>query len=91
MYFGCGKRPDITFAVDQLSKHNANPRNSYLRAAKRVVGYLKGIMQMGLIFGKEVKGHLPRNPPPYDLIGYPDNNFARDPKDSKSVMGYASS
>lgn len=34
----CGTRPDISFAIRQLSKCNADPRISHLRAAKRVVG-----------------------------------------------------
>lgn len=48
MYLACGTRPDIAFAVSQLSKHNADPKKGHLRAAKRVVRYLKGTMQMGL-------------------------------------------
>ena len=42
MYFACGTRPDIAFAIGQLSKHNADPKKSHLKAAKRVVRYLKG-------------------------------------------------
>ena len=83
MYLACGTRPDIAFAVGQLSKHNADPRKGHLKAAKRVVRYLKGTMQMGLMFGR-----TPTNPPPYGLTGYADSNFAGDPADRKSVMGY---
>ncbi len=89
MYLACGIRPDIAFAVGQLSKHNADPRKGHLRAAKRVVRYLKGTMQMGLIFGRaSANGQLPQDPPPYVLVGYADSNFAGDPEDRKSVMGY---
>ena len=42
MYLACGTRPDIAFVVGLLSRHNANPRKGHLRAAKRVVRYLKG-------------------------------------------------
>lgn len=34
MYLLCGTRSDISFAVGQLNKHNADPRVGYLRAAK---------------------------------------------------------
>ncbi len=43
---------------------------------------------MGLIYGREIANHLLREPPPYGLVGYADSNFARDPEDRKSVMGY---
>ena len=88
MYLACGTRPDIAFAVGQLSKHNADPRKGHLRAAKRVVRYLKGTMEMGMIFGRESTNRQPRDPPPYGLEGYADSNFAGDPEDRKSLMGY---
>ena len=88
MYLACGTRSDIAFVVGQLSKYNADPRKSHLRAANRVVRYLKDNMQMGLVFGKEVNSYLPKDPPPYGLIGYAESNFAEDPADRKSVMGY---
>ena len=87
MYLSCGTRPDIAFAVGQLSRHNADPRKGHLRAAKRVVRYLKGAMQMGLIFGRE--SYSPTDPPHYGLKGYADSNFAGDPEDRKSVMDTA--
>lgn len=84
MYLACGTRPDIAFTV---SKHNADPRKGHLRAAKRVVRYLKGTMNMGLTFGRETNW-MSRDPPPYGLLGFADSNFAGDPEDRKSVMGY---
>ena len=83
MYLTCGTRPDIAFAVEQLSKYNANPRKGHLKATKRVVRYLKGTMQMELMFGQ-----TPTNPPLYGLTGYANSNFAGDPADRNLVMGY---
>ena len=88
MYLSCGTRPDISFVIRQLSRHNADPRKGHLRATKRVVRYLKGTIEMGLIFGRESAERWPRDPSPYGLVGYANSNFARDPKDRKSVMGY---
>lgn len=51
IYLVYDTRPDIIFTVGQLSRHNADPRKRYLQAVKRVVRYLKGIINMGLIFG----------------------------------------
>lgn len=81
MYFSCGTRPDISFVVGQLSRHNADPRKGHLRAVKRVVRYLKGTIEMGLIFGRESVERLPRDPSPYGLVGYADSNFVGDLKD----------
>lgn len=86
MYLICGTRPDIIFAVDQLSKDNANPKKGHLRAAKRVVKYLKGTMQMGLIYGQE--SSLPKNLPPFGLKGFANSNFTSNLKNRMLVMGY---
>ncbi len=37
MYLAYNTRPDIAFAVELLSKHNADPRKGHFRVAKRVV------------------------------------------------------
>ena len=88
MYLAFGTRPDIAFVVGQLSKHNVDPRKSHLLAAKGVVRYLCGTMEMGLIFGREPNNRLPRDPPLYSLIGCADSKFAGDLEDRKSVIGY---
>ena len=50
IYLACSTRPDIAFIVGLLSRYNANPKKSYLRAAKRVIRYLKRTMQLGLVY-----------------------------------------
>lgn len=78
---------DIIFVVGQLSRHNIDSRKDHFWAAKRVVRYLKGIIEMELTFGQEQE-RLPRDLLSYRLIGFANSNFARDPEDRKSVMGY---
>lgn len=51
IYLAYETRPDIVFVIGQLNRYNADPRKGHLRAVKKVVRYLKRIMQMGLIFG----------------------------------------
>ena len=46
MYLSCGTRSDISFAVGQLSKHNADPRIEHMKAAKKFVRYLKGMFNL---------------------------------------------
>lgn len=41
-YLLCGTRPDITFVVGQLSRPSFDFRPGYVRAARKVVWYLKG-------------------------------------------------
>lgn len=92
MYLSCGTRSDIAFAVGQLSKRNSDPRVGHLKAAKRVIRYLKGTMHLGIRYGCTLKPDgqtkAPDAPPPYSFIGYADSNYAGKPEDRKSVMGY---
>ena len=88
IYLACGTRPNIAFAVGRLGKHNTDLRKGHLRAVKQVVRYLKGTMHLELIYGQRQDRSLPTLPAPYGLIGYGDSNFAGNPEDRKSVMGY---
>lgn len=88
MYLTYGIRTHIAFVVGQLNKHNADPKKSHLQAAKRIVWYLRGTIEMWLIYGQELSNKKPRNPLPYDLIGFVDRNFARDFRDCKSIKNY---
>lgn len=83
MYTSCGTRPDITFVVGQFSKQNADPKVGHLKAAKQVLRYFKDIMHLRITYGaSEIKLS------PYCLTGYADSNYAGDPEDYKSVIGY---
>lgn len=83
IYLSYGIRPDIAFGVRQLSKRNADLRVGHLKAAKRVIRYLKGTMQMGIIYRVS---NL--NPALYRLVEYTDSNYVEDPKDKKSIMSH---
>lgn len=78
--------PNIAFVIKQLSKHNTNFRKSYFQTKKRIIRYLKGIMQIKLIYKQ--KNSLPKNPPLFGLKNYANSNFIGKPKDCKSVMSY---
>lgn len=87
MYLAYSTRPDIAFVVRQFSKYNADPRKTHLRAAKRVVWYLCGTIDLGLIFGQRSNNYKPKDPLPYGLVRFAHSNFSGDPKNRKSVMG----
>ncbi|WRX07953.1 Reverse transcriptase [Theobroma cacao] len=79
LLYACGSRPDIIFSVSYLSRFTQSPSIQHLSAAKRILRYLQGTLDLGLHFKylNEVK-----------LIGYSDSDFARDPTDFKSTSGY---
>ncbi len=54
MYLFFGTRPDIAFAVGQLSKQNLDPRAGHMKAAKKVVWYLKETMHLGLVYRSQL-------------------------------------
>lgn len=91
MYLSCGTRPDIAFAVGQLSKHNSDPRIGHIKAAKKVVYYLKGIIHLGLIYRAKAKDKgetkAPITSSLFGFIGYGDSSYVGNPEDKKSVMG----
>lgn len=88
MYLSYSMKPNIVFVVGQLSKHNLNPQASHIKAAKKVVQYLKKTIHLGLVYGSQPQSKTLVKPSPFDLIDYGDSSYARDPKDMKSVMGY---
>lgn len=87
MHLACGTRPDISFIVGQLGRHNSDPRVGHMRIAKQVVRYLEGTASLSLCYARDVEimGHRKHK---YGLIGYAGLNYAGDPEDRKSFMGY---
>ena len=60
-------RPDIAFAVNQLSQYLAEPRRIHLAAGKHLLRYVKGTITYGITFG--AKGRQ-------GLIAYADSAYA---------------
>lgn len=87
MYLSGNSRPDIAFAVHQCARFTHSPRQSHAKAIKRIVRYLQGTRNKGLILkpSKELK-----------LDCYVDADFAglwgvedpQDPTCAKSRTGY---
>jgi hypothetical protein len=79
MYAMLCTRPDLAYAVQQLSQFNANPTNAHFQAAKRVFRYLQGTQTMGLAYGKH-------NDITEQVQCYCDADYAMD-GDRKSISG----
>lgn len=80
MYLSVTTRPDISFAVSYLSQFNISHTQEHWSAAKRILRYLKGTMDLGLVYSKVEN---------CKLVGYVDADWANDPTDRKSFTGYA--
>ena len=71
-------RPDISYSVNQLCQFLHCPTNMHFTTAKRVLCYLKGTPEYGLMF----------TPGPLTLEVYCDSNWDGDPIDRRSTSGY---
>ena len=50
MYLAIGTRPDIMYAVRKLAQYNANPGRGHWQAVKHIFRYLKGTMDLKLMY-----------------------------------------
>jgi len=71
-------RPDIAFAVNQLTRHVQNPSNEHWTAAVRVLKYLRGTANFGLEYSRAGG----------TLVGYSDADFASDVNTRRSTSGF---
>ena len=72
--------PDIAYAVQQVCLHMHEPREAHLVAAKRILHYLQGTLDFGLV--------IPRSTPT-QLVVYTDADWAGCPDTRRSTSGYA--
>lgn len=79
MYIAIGTRPDIAHSVSVLSQFNDCFDNTHWSAAKKVLRYLKGTSDIGLIFKRSLLGQLE---------GYVDANWGSCLIDRRSYTGY---
>lgn len=77
-YLTC-TRPDILFSVGIVSRYMEAPTVTHLKAAKRILRYLKGTVDYGLFYSSSEE---------FQLIGYSDSDFAGDLDDRKSTTGF---
>lgn len=72
-------RPDICFAVQQLSQFLSKSTVSHFQAAQRVLHYLKSAPRQGLFFSRSSS---------LFLQGYCDSDWAGCPDSRRSISGY---
>ena len=81
-YIAMCTRPDIAFATGFLCRYMSKPTQNHYNAAIRVLRYLKGTIDFGLVYGNTVSGH-----DGLKMFAYSDANFA-EKEDSISTYGY---
>jgi hypothetical protein len=73
-------RPDIAYAVQQVCLHMHDPWESHLTAMKRILRYLRGTPDYGLLL---------RRSRSTNLVVYTDADWAGCPNTRRSTSGYA--
>ncbi|KAK7368917.1 hypothetical protein VNO80_10950 [Phaseolus coccineus] len=72
-------RPDLMYAVGLISRYMEKPTEMHLQAAKRILRYLKGTVELGIGYRKGSNG---------SLIAFADSDYAGDVDDRRSTSGY---
>lgn len=73
-------RPDICFAVNQVSRFINNPNEKHWQAVKRILRYLKGTIDYSISYEKSSSI--------FKLVGYTDSDYAGCIETRKSTSGY---
>ncbi|KAJ4719135.1 Retrovirus-related Pol polyprotein from transposon TNT 1-94 [Melia azedarach] len=77
-YLTC-TRPDILYTTGLVSRYMETPTTTHLKAAKRILRYLKGTTNFGLFYSCSDN---------FELVGYSDSDWAGDTDDRKSTTGF---
>uniref|UniRef100_A0A803PA32 Reverse transcriptase Ty1/copia-type domain-containing protein n=1 Tax=Cannabis sativa TaxID=3483 RepID=A0A803PA32_CANSA len=77
-------RPDITFAVNRLSQFLQDPRQPHMKAAMRILQYLKGTLGQGLFFSSSIPEHNNK----FQLHALTDADWGTCPDTRRSITGY---
>jgi hypothetical protein len=91
MYSAVSCRPDIAHAVQKLSQALQAPTQQDMVAAKRVLRYLAGAKDIGLVFGSRCGQLLDtrgRNCFRLEVCAFADADWANDKADRKSITGW---
>ena len=73
-------RPDLAQSLSKLSEFLSKPSEEHMRAAKHILRYLNGTLDLGILYSPDPASNLPE--------GFCDVSFDTDPDDSKSTSGW---
>jgi hypothetical protein len=90
LYLACWTRPDISFAVSELSRFVSAPGQNHMQAVKHLLRYLKGTNELGPPHSKPKNSVMADRP--NVLWGFVDSDWAGClvcPDSRRSTSGYA--
>ena len=73
-------RPDLNYPIGVISQFMARPTEEYLQCAQRVLRYVSGTKDRGLLYSTGTSAQL---------VGYTDADWAGNAADRRSTSGYA--
>ncbi len=79
LYIACNTRPDIMAATSIASRFVSNPGDQHWSAVKRILRYLQGTRNFGIVLGGSEE---------ISLHGYSDADWGGDRDTRKSTTGY---
>ena len=79
LFLANATRPDISYAVNVISRNQVNPKKEDWNRVKRVIEYLRGSTEKGLLYKGTKEG----------MLCFVDADFASDKTDRKSTTGFA--
>lgn len=80
LYLSTKTRPDIAFAVGNVARFCSEPTKVHFSAVKRIMRYLKGTQDLGLLYHKHSTA--------LSCVGYSDADWGGSLDDRKSTSGY---
>ena len=80
MYLAISSRPDIAYSVGVLARFNSNPGPLHWKAVKHLLRYLKGTMDIKLVYGPSDSSE--------PFITYTDADHGGNPDNGRSTGGY---
>jgi len=78
----CQTRPDISYSVGIVSRFMSNPHKTHFLAAKKILRYINGTIQYGILFPKAQETEK------LSMIGYSDADWRGDKIDRRSTTGF---
>lgn len=78
----CTTKPDLAYAVGLISRFMEKPRASHQVVGKRILRYIKGTLDFGLLFPNELQCEG------VEIVRYIDSDWCEDKDNRKSIGGY---
>jgi transposase InsO family protein len=89
LYASIATRPDISHAVNEVSRYMKNPGIKHWEAVKHILRYLKGTADQSLVYsGKQNPNNSTHTNYAYNIQAYTDADWGGDIDTRKSTTGY---